>query len=1121
MFRKSLVSLIVVLGLIGSASATLNYEYYEAPEGSQYTALADVNFGEAVPVATGTSDTLDSDNGNWIEQASGHRGEDFAFRFLGDIVVPISGEITFYLRSDDGSQIFIDGQMVVDNDGLHGTEGFPGDAGVITLEAGAHTIEVTMFERGGGDSVYVNWSAGGQTPVHVPDSVLFLEATPEDIASVPVDVIVSQKAYDPTPADGAIELVDADVALLTWSPSYGAITYNVYISADPEMGESDLAGSVTEPNYVVTDPLVPGLTYCWRVDAMDLGLNTYTGDVWQITALDIVAHFPSPAAGSVWQDIESQISFTAGLGAAVHHWYVSTDQALVDARDPSVATMFSLLTTLNLGELDAATTYYWAVDEFIVPDTVASPTWSFTTMDPTIAANVDSWNAVVAAAGPAYQAVHVADGVYDIGEFSGDQTYEFIVIGDPCETQASMALIGRRSFGDTAAGIKYEQWNNTGTYGATIFGVVDLDFGVATAPGEYTHLAFVSDANSTTLFVNGVEEGVVNEPISLSGIVGIGYAASAEDGSASFDDFDGSIFGVAIYDEALSAAAIEKNAAAFFNPIAITDENLIGWWTFENVENGIVPDASGHSNFGTEVGAPTYVGGVDGQAISLDGSQAVDLGLNDVFNPAGSFSIAVWANAASWGNNWGHAMMGNRGESGIGWQLRKFGGNPTVSFTTRGIGDDDNPQSTVDMPLNEWVHVSAVYDNASDTKTLYFNGEIVGTSVTNPGSVNPTTHNTYIGARANGGNSGPEAFFDGLLDDVRFYDKALTGAEVDAVMMGISDVTGPDDVIQGNPNDGDWPGGEYPSLAIDNDITTKFLHFGGETGPTGFEVEPAMGATVVQGLALTTANDSPNRDPASFELYGSNDSIDGPYELIASGDIVDFTQVDEYPRFTKNATAIGFDNAIGYTYYRVLFPTIRDAANANSMQIAEVELLGAPAPLFADGFESYDVGTDLHGVDGYEGWDGSAGAGAPVSDAQAYSGSNSIDIVGTADLVALLDIDGGAITLTAMQYIPSGTTGDTFFILMNQYPENKDWSSQIKFALGSGSINDGQGTIVYDQWVELKCVIDLDNNLVDVSYGGALLSSGEWDNDAHTTLQGIDLYSAGASSVYYDNIVIE
>jgi F5/8 type C domain-containing protein/PA14 domain-containing protein len=156
----------------------------------------------------------------------------------------------------------------------------------------------------------------------------------------------------------------------------------------------------------------------------------------------------------------------------------------------------------------------------------------------------------------------------------------------------------------------------------------------------------------------------------------------------------------------------------------------------------------------------------------------------------------------------------------------------------------------------------------------------------------------------------------------------------------MADVTSTDDVVVGVPNDDDWPGGETPNLCLDNDINTKFLHFKGFTEPTGVQVAPAVGATVVTGLTLTTANDSPNRDPGSFELSGSNESIDGPYELIAAGDIVDFIGEVEYPRFTMNETAIEFDNAVAYTYYQILFPTVRDAGTANSMQIAEVELIG-------------------------------------------------------------------------------------------------------------------------------------------------------------------------------------
>jgi len=78
-----------------------------------------------------------------------------------------------------------------------------------------------------------------------------------------------------------------------------------------------------------------------------------------------------------------------------------------------------------------------------------------------------------------------------------------------------------------------------------------------------------------------------------------------------------------------------------------------------------------------------------------------------------------------------------------------------------------------------------------------------------------------------------------------------------------------------------------------------------------------------------------------FELSGSNGTIDGPYTLIASGDVVDFAGATAWPRFTKNATPIEFANTVAYAHYQLLFTAVRTPASANSMQIAEIELLGA------------------------------------------------------------------------------------------------------------------------------------------------------------------------------------
>ena len=159
-----------------------------------------------------------------------------------------------------------------------------------------------------------------------------------------------------------------------------------------------------------------------------------------------------------------------------------------------------------------------------------------------------------------------------------------------------------------------------------------------------------------------------------------------------------------------------------------------------------------------------------------------------------------------------------------------------------------------------------------------------------------------------------------------------------------TDVTSPGDVVRGVPNDNDWPGAESPPLAVDDDTTTKYLHFKGDSQTSGFQVTPSAGPSVVTGLTFTTANDVPGRDPIAFELYGSNGTIDGPYTLIASGDIVDFAGANEWPRYTINETPISFANGMAYTHYQLLFPAIRGpvGGSVNSMQIAEVEFLASP-----------------------------------------------------------------------------------------------------------------------------------------------------------------------------------
>jgi uncharacterized repeat protein (TIGR03806 family) len=121
--------------------AGLRYEYYEVGE---LTRLPD--FDTLTPVSVGVVSTPD------ISPRA--VDDNFAFRFAGFLQITTGGIYTFYTSSDDGSQLFIDGSLIVDNDGLHALRELPGE---IELSAGYHSIVVTMFEESGGEALNVFW----------------------------------------------------------------------------------------------------------------------------------------------------------------------------------------------------------------------------------------------------------------------------------------------------------------------------------------------------------------------------------------------------------------------------------------------------------------------------------------------------------------------------------------------------------------------------------------------------------------------------------------------------------------------------------------------------------------------------------------------------------------------------------------------------------------------------------------------------------------------------------------------------------------------------------------------------------------------------------------------------
>ena len=113
------------------------------------------------------------------------------------MLVPQTGLNTLYLNSDEGSRLRIDGQTVVENDGLHGmTE----RSGTLGLAAGIHLLRIEYFERSG--------SQGLIASIEGPDMAKQV---------VPADMWRSARCVGDWLLDGSVNTLDFIAFLNQWN----------------------------------------------------------------------------------------------------------------------------------------------------------------------------------------------------------------------------------------------------------------------------------------------------------------------------------------------------------------------------------------------------------------------------------------------------------------------------------------------------------------------------------------------------------------------------------------------------------------------------------------------------------------------------------------------------------------------------------------------------------------------------------------------------------------------------------------------------------------------------------------------------------------------------------------
>jgi len=219
-------------------------------------------------------------------------------------------------------------------------------------------------------------------------------------------------------------------------------------------------------------------------------------------------------------------------------------------------------------------------------------------------------------------------------------------------------------------------------------------------------------------------------------------------------------------------------------PSYVPTNGLVGWWPF----NGNANDESGNGNNGTVNGATLTTDrfGNAGRAYLFGTNKFIDLGSAGLSNNPNNCSFSAWYKIDS-------PFLGATPNSVL---LTKRHADGGTTWTTLMIGPDSLPSLVVDFPSinrilkgggssfnSQWNHIVGV--KIGNRYTLYHNGQLIKDSIVNIIQTG-SNYNMFVGK-----HGAWNSFFNGKIDDIGIWNRALTQAEITALYtangVGIKD----------------------------------------------------------------------------------------------------------------------------------------------------------------------------------------------------------------------------------------------------------------------------------------------------------------------------------------------
>ena len=561
---------------------------------------------------------------------------------------------------------------------------------------------------------------------------------------------------------------------------------------------------LTDPAYLgIYDgsqtPLVinrPDLPSTLQIGLFQATYSAETGyvafDEFSIEGPDVVsadkASLPAPSNRAT--DISRDVIFSwmPGVNADSHNVYFGTDPNDVTEANPSdprgvLVSPNQTALTYSPGLLDYDTIYYWRVDEVsnAAPDNPSmGNVWSFTTAnfivlddfeDYTDFSPNEVWNTWIDGFGDATN-----------GSTAGYPDPDFNAGGHYVET--SIRHGGKQSmpvfYDNSSARLSEVTRSIADVRNWTVDDIVTLtlfyygDAGNAVVPMYVALNGTASIANEdprAVLDADWVQWDILLQDFADKGI----NLTSVNSITIGFGDKDNPVVGGAghvFIDDIRLSRSLPADTEPEPESVDPGTANLAASYSFENNTQ----DTSGHGlnatlNGGQYVQGPTGYG----NAVSLDGANDyVTLPIGSAIGSMTDGSVALWVNFSGGDGSWQRIFDFGSGETVYMFLTPSVGTTGQMRFAIR---NDDNAESILDAPTRlatGWHHVAVVIDSSMAMK-LYLDGKSVatGTSQILPMDMGQTTQN-WLGKS----QFVSDAFYEGSIDEVKIYNKALSPLEV-------------------------------------------------------------------------------------------------------------------------------------------------------------------------------------------------------------------------------------------------------------------------------------------------------------------------------------------------------